>query len=40
MTIAEFHEWVKDGKKLVTIDNYVLDYGSFAMIHPGGKFAL
>jgi len=40
MTINEFHDWVKAGKNLVTIDNLVLDLGSFAMIHPGGKFAL
>ena len=40
MTIEEFHDWVKAGKKLVTIDNLVLDYGSFHMVHPGGKFAL
>lgn len=40
MTIDEFHDWVKAGKRLVTIDNLVLDYGNFAMIHPGGKFAL
>jgi hypothetical protein len=31
---------VKAGKNLVTIDNLVLDLGSFAIIHPGGKFAL
>jgi cytochrome b involved in lipid metabolism len=40
MTITEFHKWVSAGKNLVILDNFVLDIGSFAMVHPGGKFAL
>lgn len=40
MTIDEFQTWIKAGKKLVTIDNLVLDIGSYSQIHPGGKFAL
>ena len=40
MSIDEFQSQVKAGKKLVTIDNLVLDIGSYAQIHPGGKFAL
>lgn len=40
MNITEFHEWIKSGKRLVVLDNLVLDLGRFSMIHPGGKFAL
>lgn len=40
MSISEFHEWIKSGKRLVLLDNLVLDLGRFSMIHPGGKFAL
>jgi cytochrome b involved in lipid metabolism len=40
MKIPEFHAWIKSGKRLVVLDNLVLDLGRFAMIHPGGKFAL
>ena len=30
MTMTEFDEWIKAGKQLVTIDNLVIDLGSFA----------
>ena len=40
MSLSEFHSWVSSGKNLVVIDDLVLDLGHFAMIHPGGKFAL
>ena len=40
MTVAQFDSEVKAGRNLVTIDNLVLDIGSFALVHPGGKFSL
>jgi Cytochrome b5-like Heme/Steroid binding domain/Eukaryotic cytochrome b561 len=40
MTIAEFEEAVKAGKKYVVLDEYVLDVEPFLAYHPGGKFVL
>lgn len=40
MKVSEFNEWIKAGKPLVLIDNMVLDIGSFASVHPGGRLAL
>jgi len=40
MTIKEFEEAVKSGKKYVVLDEYVLDLESFLPYHPGGKFVL
>jgi len=36
----EFAQRVKEGEKLVILDNMVLDIGSYAYAHPGGAFLL
>jgi hypothetical protein len=36
MTEEEFERKVKEGEKLVILDNMVLDIGGFAYSHPGG----
>jgi len=36
MTEEEFEKRVKNGEKLVILDNLVLDIGGFAYAHPGG----
>jgi hypothetical protein len=36
MTEEEFEKRVKDGEKLVILDNLVLDIGGYAYAHPGG----
>ena len=40
MTVSEFNEFIKGDKPLVIIDNMVLNLGSFASVHPGGRLAL
>lgn len=35
-----FENWVKNGEKLVILDDMVLDIGAFAYHHPGGAFLL
>jgi len=36
MTEEEFETRVKNGEKLVILDNLVLDIGGYAYAHPGG----
>lgn len=36
MTEEEFEKRVKNGEKLVVLDNMVLDIGGYAYAHPGG----
>lgn len=36
----EFEEFIKKGRKLAVIDNFVIDYGQYHIYHPGGRFAL
>ena len=40
MTQEEFNKLVSEGRKLVILDELVLDVGSFISRHPGGRFAL
>jgi cytochrome b involved in lipid metabolism len=40
MSRVEFAEAIKDGQKLVLIDNLVLDVSQFTELHPGGKFVI
>lgn len=41
MTIQEFEDAVADGKrKLVILDDLVLDVTQFANSHPGGRFLI
>jgi len=40
MTKDSFELCISQGKKYVLYYNYVLDIGSFADSHPGGKFIL
>ena len=40
MTEEEFEKRVKEGEKLVVLDNMVLDIGSYIYAHPGGSFLL
>lgn len=37
---ATFEERIKNGEKLVVLDNMVLDVSSFAYSHPGGQFLI
>lgn len=37
MTEEEFEKRVKDGEKLVILDNMVIDIGGYAYAHPGGS---
>ena len=38
--VDEFEKMVENGRKLVIIDNYVLDLGEWSGFHPGGKFTI
>ena len=40
MSRVEFAEAIRDGQKLVLIDNLVLDVTQFLEHHPGGKFVI
>jgi hypothetical protein len=40
MSREEFDEAVSKGKKLVILDNLVVDVTEFISQHPGGKFVL
>jgi hypothetical protein len=40
ITVEEFDERVQKGENLVIYENMVLDFGDYAMFHPGGKFVL
>ena len=40
MTLAEFDHAVAKGRKLVILDEYVLDVAEFTDFHIGGKFVL
>jgi cytochrome b involved in lipid metabolism len=40
MTQDEFNQLVSSGRKLVVLDELVLDLGSFISRHPGGRFVL
>jgi cytochrome b involved in lipid metabolism len=40
MTEEEFEKRVKNGEKLVILDNMVIDIGTYAYAHPGGAFLL
>ena len=40
LTIEEFEEAVKNGKKYVVLDELVLDVEPFLTYHPGGRFVL
>jgi len=38
--LKDFQERVKNGEKLVVLDDMVLDVSSFINNHPGGNFSL
>lgn len=38
--LEEFHQQVKFGRKLVLLDDFVLDVSKFLDEHPGGRFSL
>jgi hypothetical protein len=40
MSSAEFQEAIANGRKLVILDELVLDVGKFTEQHPGGRFVL
>lgn len=40
MSRIEFDTHIANGRKLVVLDNYVLDLGEFISVHPGGKFVI
>jgi len=41
MSVEEFDELVfKQGRKLVILDDLVLDVGKYMSFHPGGQFLL
>ena len=40
ITKAELNEMIAEGRKLVLIDEYVVDVEEFMHKHPGGRFAL
>lgn len=40
MSPKEFHDLVNHGRKLVILDELVLDIESFVKHHPGGRFVL
>ena len=40
MSAKEFDNYVKEGRKLVILDELVLDVASFISHHPGGQFVL
>ena len=40
MTYEEFDSFIKEGKKLVILDDLVVDTSLFAVNHPGGRFVL
>ena len=40
MSEDEFEKRVKEGQKLVVLDNMVLDIGGYAYAHPGGAFLI
>lgn len=39
-TEEEFDKEIKQGKKLVIVDDLVVDIGSYAYSHPGGAFLI
>ena len=40
ITLAKFENKISRGKKLVLIDDLILDVGTFMYNHPGGRFVL
>lgn len=36
----EFEQKIKNGERLVILDNLVLDLTNYELFHPGGKFLL
>lgn len=40
MTLDEFENRIKNGQKLVILDDLVLNVAKFRFYHPGGKFSL
>ena len=36
ISVAQFEEFTKKGRKLAIIDNLIIDYGEYHMFHPGG----
>jgi len=40
MTIEEFEQEIHNGRKLVLLDEVVLDVGDYVNYHPGGKFVI
>ena len=40
MTLEEFKKQVKIGRKLVILDDLVLDVSSYLYNHPGGQFLI
>ena len=40
MTHAEFEKNIKNGEKLVILDDFVLDISRYGDYHPGGAFLI
>lgn len=40
MSEREFNELIREGRKLVILDELVLDVASYISNHPGGRFVL
>ena len=40
ISVAQFKERVKNGEKLVLLDDLVLDMGNYITNHPGGRFSM
>ena len=40
MSLRDFDEEIRQGRKLVILDEVVLDVGSFISHHPGGAFVI
>jgi len=40
MTQKQFNDFVEHGRKLVILDEFVLDVASYISWHPGGRFVL
>jgi len=40
MTLHQFEDLLRQGRKLMILDDLVLDVGEFYKVHPGGKFVI